>query len=130
MMRFSPVSGTTVTTNVACFGGSNGSIDLTPIGAGPNRPFPGRDGPLFILRVHHSAPQASVAAAIRLGATAVIMERFDPAQFLQLVEAHRITHSQMVPTMFSRLLKLPDEVREHADVSSLEAIVRLARVLR
>ncbi|MEY2566685.1 MAG: long-chain acyl-CoA synthetase [Actinomycetota bacterium] len=76
--------------------------------------------------LYHSAPQASVAAAIRLGATAVIMERFDPAQFLQLVEAHRITHSQMVPTMFSRLLKLPDEVREKADVSSLEAIVHAA----
>jgi long-chain acyl-CoA synthetase len=76
--------------------------------------------------LYHSAPQASVSAAIRLGSTAVIMERFDPAQFLTLVAEHRVTHSQMVPTMFSRLLKLPDEVREAADVSSLEAIVHAA----
>ncbi|MDQ1375747.1 MAG: long-chain acyl-CoA synthetase [Actinomycetota bacterium] len=76
--------------------------------------------------LYHSAPQASVAAAIRLGSTAVIMERFDPAEFLRLVEHHRITHSQMVPTMFSRLLKLPDDVRKGADVSSLEAVVHAA----
>ena len=76
--------------------------------------------------LYHSAPQASIGAAVRLGASSVIMERFDPAQFLDLVAAHRITHSQMVPTMFSRLLKLPDEVRQAADVSSLEAIVHAA----
>ena len=76
--------------------------------------------------LYHSAPQASVSAAIRLGSTAVIMERFDPARFLELVAEHRVTHSQMVPTMFSRLLKLPEEVRAEADVSSLEAIVHAA----
>jgi long-chain acyl-CoA synthetase len=54
------------------------------------------------------------------------MERFDPVQFLELVERHRITHSQMVPTMFSRLLKLPQEVRDAADVSSLRSIVHAA----
>ena len=48
------------------------------------------------------------------------MEHFDPAQYLDLVERYRVTHSQMVPTMFSRLLKLPDEVRAAADMSSLE----------
>ena len=76
--------------------------------------------------LYHSAPQASVSAAMRLGATSVIMEKFDPALFLRLVEEHRVTHSQMVPTMFSRLLKLPDDVRKAADVSSLEAIVHAA----
>jgi long-chain acyl-CoA synthetase len=73
--------------------------------------------------LYHSAPQASVANTIRLGATAVIMEHFDAAQFLALVERYRVTHSQMVPTMFSRLLKLPEEVRLAADVSSMEVIV-------
>ena len=43
--------------------------------------------------IYHSAPQASVACALRLGATSVIMERFDPEQYLALVEQHRITHS-------------------------------------
>jgi long-chain acyl-CoA synthetase len=76
--------------------------------------------------LYHSAPQASVAVALRLGAKAVIQEHFDAAQFLQLVEQHRITHSQMVPTMFSRLLKLPEDVRTNADTSSLEAVVHAA----
>ena len=61
--------------------------------------------------IYHSAPQASVATALRLGATSVIMERFDPEEFLAAVEQHRITHSQLVPTMFSRMLKLPDDAR-------------------
>jgi long-chain acyl-CoA synthetase len=87
-----------------------------------------RDGMTYLspAPLYHSAPQASVSVTIRLGGTAVIMERFDPAQFLQLVEQHRVTHSQMVPTMFSRLLKLPEEVRAKADLSSLEAIVHAA----
>ena len=76
--------------------------------------------------LYHSAPQASVSAGMRLGATSVIMERFDPAQFLDLVGTHRVTHSQMVPTMFSRLLKLPENVRTAADLSSLECIIHAA----
>jgi long-chain acyl-CoA synthetase len=76
--------------------------------------------------LYHSAPQASVSATMRLGGTSVIMEKFDPARFLDLVREHRITHSQMVPTMFSRLLKLPDEVRAAADTSSLECIIHAA----
>src|SRR5207244_9138531 len=64
--------------------------------------------------------------ALRRGCTSVIMERFDPAQFLDLVARHRVTHSQMVPTMFSRLLKLPEELRKAADVSSLEVIIHAA----
>jgi long-chain acyl-CoA synthetase len=67
-----------------------------------------------------------VSAALRLGATSVVMEHFDPAQYLDLVGRYRVTHSQLVPTMFSRMLKLPAEVRDAADVSSLEAIVHAA----
>jgi long-chain acyl-CoA synthetase len=76
--------------------------------------------------LYHSAPCASVALALRLGATVVVMEHFDAAQFLELVGRYRVTHSQMVPTMFSRLLKLPEPVRAAADVSSLEVIVHAA----
>ena len=76
--------------------------------------------------LYHSAPLASVSGAIRLGATAVMMEHFDPVQYLDLVRRHGITHSQVVPTMFSRLLKLPADVRAAADVSSLRAIVHAA----
>jgi long-chain acyl-CoA synthetase len=76
--------------------------------------------------LYHSAPQASVSAALRLGSTTIVMEKFDPQRWLELVEQYRVTHSAMVPTMFSRLLKLPDEVRTRYDVSSLECIVHAA----
>ena len=76
--------------------------------------------------LYHSAPQASVASTIRLGGTAIIMERFDPEQYLQLVERYRVTNSQLVPTMFSRMLKLPEEVRSKYDLSSLQAVVHAA----
>jgi acyl-CoA synthetase (AMP-forming)/AMP-acid ligase II len=51
------------------------------------------------------------------------MSRFDAAELLGLVEQHRVTHTTVVPTMFARLMKLPPEVRDAADVSSLEAVV-------
>src|SRR2546430_12179239 len=63
---------------------------------------------------------------MRLGATSVIREKSDARQFLELVARYKVTHSQMVPTMFSRLLKLPEDVRAAADVSSLEGIVHAA----
>ncbi len=76
--------------------------------------------------LYHSAPQASVSGALRLGATAVVMEHFDPEQWLALVERYRVTHCQMVPVMFSRLLRLPEEVRARYDTSSLECVVHAA----
>jgi long-chain acyl-CoA synthetase len=54
------------------------------------------------------------------------MEHFDPTQYLELVERHGVTHSQVVPTMFSRLLKLPEQQRKSADTSSLEVIIHAA----
>jgi len=87
-----------------------------------------REGMVYLspAPLYHSAPQASVSLSLRLGATSIIMERFDAEQFLRLVEQHRVTHSQVVPTMFSRMLKLPDEVRLAYDVSSLETIIHAA----
>ena len=76
--------------------------------------------------LYHSAPQASVSASLRLGATTVVMEHFDAEQWLQLVERYQVTHCQMVPMMFSRLLRLPEEVRARYDTSSLECIVHAA----
>ncbi len=64
--------------------------------------------------LYHSAPQGAVGLTIRSGGTAIIMERFDPEQYLQLVERYRVTHSQLVPTMFNRMLKLPDGGRATA----------------
>jgi long-chain acyl-CoA synthetase len=76
--------------------------------------------------LYHSAPQANVSLAIRNGGTVVIMEHFDAEHYLQLVQAHRITHTQLVPTMFSRMLKLPEAVRLKADLSSLKIAVHAA----
>jgi long-chain acyl-CoA synthetase len=76
--------------------------------------------------LYHSSPQASVSAALRLGATSIIMEKFDAAFFLELIGKYRVTHTQVVPTMFTRLLKLPVAIREAADVSSLECVIHAA----
>ena len=61
-----------------------------------------------------------------MGGTAVVMERFDPELYLALVEKHRISHSQLVPTMFSRLLKVSEAARRKHDLSSLEVAIHAA----
>ena len=62
----------------------------------------------------------------RHGGTCIVMEKFDAEQALQLIERYRITVSQWVPTMFVRLLKLPQEVRESYDYSSMLNAVHAA----
>ena len=76
--------------------------------------------------LYHSAPNAAVNFAIRIGGTAIIMEKFDPEEYLRLIEHYKVTHTQLVPTMFSRMLKLPADVRERYDLSSLEYTVHAA----
>ena len=76
--------------------------------------------------LYHSAPQAAVNLTIRMGGTAIIMESFDPERYLELVEQWGVTHSQLVPTMFSRMLKLPEVVRRRYDLSSLEIAIHAA----
>ncbi|UGY06321.1 AMP-binding protein [Bradyrhizobium quebecense] len=87
-----------------------------------------REGMVYLspAPLYHSAPQAAVNLTIRMGGTVVIMESFDPERYLQLVEKWGITHSQLVPTMFSRLLKLPEEVRARYDLSTLEIAIHAA----
>ncbi|MFL6206238.1 MAG: AMP-binding protein [Acidimicrobiales bacterium] len=76
--------------------------------------------------LYHAAPLRFCRAVHRLGGTVIVMEHFDPEQYLALVEQHRVTFSQVVPTMFIRMLKLPDEARERYDLSSLRAVVHAA----
>ncbi|HEX9066570.1 MAG TPA: AMP-binding protein [Streptosporangiaceae bacterium] len=76
--------------------------------------------------LYHSAPQASVGASLRMGCTTVVMEHFDAEQWLALVERYKVTNCQMVPVMFGRLLRLPDDVKARYDTSSLECIVHAA----
>ena len=76
--------------------------------------------------LYHAAPLRFCMAVQMFGGTVIVMERFDAESYLRAVENHRVTHSQLVPTMFVRMLKLPEEVRARYDVSSLEAAVHAA----
>jgi len=73
--------------------------------------------------LYHAAPLWFTMAVQRIGGTAVVMEHFDPLAFLAMVERHRVTHTLVVPTMFIRLLKLPEEDRRRFDLSSLRCCV-------
>jgi long-chain acyl-CoA synthetase len=76
--------------------------------------------------LYHTAPNAHALFAVRLGCELTIMPRFDAEELLRLIEAHRVEHVQLVPTMFTRLLALPPEVRDRYDVSSLRSVVHAA----
>jgi long-chain acyl-CoA synthetase len=87
-----------------------------------------REGMIYLspAPLYHSAPQAAVNLTIKMGGTAIIMERFDPEHYLSLIPKWGITHTQLVPTMFSRMLKLPEHVRKRYDLSSLEIAIHAA----
>ncbi|MEN9931565.1 MAG: hypothetical protein RIS17_138, partial [Pseudomonadota bacterium] len=76
--------------------------------------------------LYHAAPLRYCMAVHKFGGTVVVMEKFDPEAYLALVEKYRITHSQLVPTMFVRMLKLPDDVRAAHDLSSLKVAIHAA----
>jgi long-chain acyl-CoA synthetase len=78
-------------------------------------------GPLY-----HSAPNSFGLRAGRLGGALVIMPRFDPEEFLRVVATEKIDTIFMVPTMFIRLMKLPEEIRNKYDMSSLRHIIHAA----
>jgi long-chain acyl-CoA synthetase len=90
------------------FGGTADSVYLSP-------------APLY-----HAAPLRFSMSVQALGGTVVVMEHFDAETYLQLIERYRTTISQVVPTMFVRMMKLPDEVRTRYDVSSMQTIIHAA----
>lgn len=93
---------------IRLFGADSSSVYLSP-------------APLY-----HAAPLRYCLAHHELGGTVVVMPRFDPAAALAAIEAHGVTHSQWVPTMFVQMLKLPADVRERHDLSSLRVAVHAA----
>ena len=109
---------------------SNAPIDsLSPIllklcddlgGMGPDSVY------LSPAPLYHSAPLGVAMVAAGLGATTIVMEKFDAEAFLAEVETHRATHAQLVPTMFVRMLKLPEEVRARHDITSLTSALHVA----
>ncbi|MGV9719277.1 acyl-CoA synthetase [Nocardia beijingensis] len=76
--------------------------------------------------LYHAAPLRFGGVVHALGGTLVIMEKFDAEQALAAIERYRVTHSQWVPTMFVRMLKLDEAVRARYDVSSLRVAVHAA----
>jgi acyl-CoA synthetase (AMP-forming)/AMP-acid ligase II len=76
--------------------------------------------------LYHAAPLRYCMSVHKFGGTVVVMEKFDPESYLALVEKHHITHSQLVPTMFVRMLKLPDDVRARYNLSSLKVAIHAA----
>ena len=76
--------------------------------------------------LYHAAPLRFSLTMMRFGATVVVMEHFEPETYLALIEKYRVTHTQVVPTMFVRLLKLDPAIRAKYDVSSLKCAIHAA----
>src|SRR6267154_962456 len=87
------------------------------------RPY---DGPVLPGPLYHSAPNSFGLRAGRLGGALVLMPRFDPEEFLRLIEVERIDTIFMVPTMFIRLMKLPEQTRQKYDMSPLRHVIHAA----
>ncbi|HLY58711.1 MAG TPA: acyl-CoA synthetase, partial [Stellaceae bacterium] len=76
--------------------------------------------------LYHTAPLKWNMTIQMVGATSIVLESFDAEAALAAIERHRVTHAQLVPTMFVRMLKLPEEVRAKYDLGSLERVIHAA----
>ncbi len=76
--------------------------------------------------LYHSAPLGFTTSVLSFGGTVIMMERFDAEAALRFIETYKVTHSQWVPTMFVRMLKLEPEVRTRYDLSSHKVAVHAA----
>ena len=76
--------------------------------------------------IYHAAPLRWSGAVQALGGTVVMMKKFDAEQALRAIQDRRVTHAQFVPTMFVRMLRLPPEVRDRYDISSLRVAIHAA----
>ncbi len=76
--------------------------------------------------LYHIAPNQFATMSLHLGHSLVIMGKWTPEDTLQLIEKHKITTAQMVPTMFNRLVRLPEAIRKDADLSSLKVVIHSA----
>ena len=76
--------------------------------------------------LYHAAGINYTMAVHRVGAASILMRKFDAEAVLRHIETYRVTHAQFVPTMFVRMLKLPEAVRARYDVSSLQCVIHAA----
>jgi acyl-CoA synthetase (AMP-forming)/AMP-acid ligase II len=100
----------------------------TPLAAALTRLYGFSDRTVYLSTapLYHAAPLKFNMAVQALGGTSIVMEKFDAEAALAAIERHRVTHAQWVPTMFIRLLKLPEETRAKYDLSSLEKAIHAA----
>jgi acyl-CoA synthetase (AMP-forming)/AMP-acid ligase II len=109
-------------------------VSLLPFGEAPNRVLAFlqalgmEEGDVYLCPapLYHSAPCGWSMGSQDIGATVVVMERFDAEQALSAIQRYRVTHAQWVPTMFVRMLKLPEAVRRRYDVTTLKGVVHAA----
>ncbi|MCP9955198.1 AMP-binding protein [Actinomadura madurae] len=87
---------------------------------------PGDEVHLAIGPLYHSAPCVHAMMALNLGHAVVVAPQFRPEHTLELIQRHGVTNTFMVPTMFHRMLALPDDVRARYDVSSLRQVFHSA----
>jgi long-chain acyl-CoA synthetase len=76
--------------------------------------------------LYHTAVLRFSGAAIHMGHTVVLMDKWSAEGMLELIERYRVTHSHMVPTQFHRLLALPEEIKHRYDLSSLRHMIHAA----
>ncbi len=95
----------------------------TLVSTGYNKIFNKDCKTLMVAPMYHSAPNRFAMLTVDVGGDLILVPRFDPETILQIIETEKITTAFMVPTMFIRLLKLPDTVRRQYDISSLRHIV-------
>lgn len=76
--------------------------------------------------LYHAAPLHYNMVVLDTGGTSIIMEKFDALRALELIQEHRVTHSQWVPIMFVRMLKLPKAQRTQFDTSSMQVAIHAA----
>jgi acyl-CoA synthetase (AMP-forming)/AMP-acid ligase II len=103
------------------FGGAPGIAVLGPLYGADSDSVYLSPAPLY-----HAAPLGFTMTCLRQGTQVVVMEHFEPEAALQCIEQYRATHSQWVPTMFVRMLKLPEEVRARYDLSTLRCAIHAA----
>ncbi|ULE34576.1 fatty-acid--CoA ligase FadD4 [Mycobacterium sp. IDR2000157661] len=76
--------------------------------------------------LYHTAPSVWSMTVQAAGYTTVVLQKFDPEGALEAIQRYGVTHGQFVPAMFTRMLKLPDSVRNSYDMSSLKRVIHAA----
>lgn len=76
--------------------------------------------------LYHTAPSVWSMQTHAAGITTVVLEKFDAEGCLDAIQKHKVTQGQFVPVMFTRMLKLPESVRNSYDLSSLRRVMHAA----